>query len=233
MIDIHCHILPGIDDGSKDFEESIKMAFFAAEEGVRTIVATPHVDDDSLNSETINDLTMALNHKLKVLSIPIEIIPGAEISYVLPEEFIKNYTINNNGYVLIEFPHSHLPAGAVEKLLAITSHGMKPIIAHPERNPSVIKNPGLLSDLAAETGAAVQVTAASIAGDFGRRIQMCSHHLLKKGIVDLIASDAHSMRFRPPSMNRGLRAAGRLIGRKHVEKLTIENPKAVINGLSF
>ncbi len=233
MIDIHCHILPFIDDGAKTIEESIEMARIAAKDGIRKIVATPHVGEKMVSSEVIKDKTNELNSLLIELFIPIAILPGAEIIAGMPVDSVKKYSINNNGYVLIEFPHSHLPHNAIEILQNIISEGLKPIIAHPERNPSIFKKPDMLINLVEKTGVGVQITASSLSGDFGRKIRSCSQYLLKKGAVDIIASDAHSAHFRTPKIFKALKAAGKIIGRNNAQKLVYDNPEAVINGETF
>jgi protein-tyrosine phosphatase len=192
MIDIHCHILPGIDDGALDFEKSIEMAFIAAEDGIKTIVATPHVNSPSLTPETIASLTNKLNEKLVELKIPVNIVTGGEIVYGLPVDMKKKYSINNNGFILLEFPHSHMPINSKSVIEKLKLEGYRSIIAHPERNPTIIRNPEVLIDIVESTNAIAQITADSIIGTFGRRIRNCARYLLKKNAVKIIASDAHS-----------------------------------------
>ncbi len=230
MIDIHCHILPGIDDGSESYDESIEMAKASAAEGVSTIVATPHIYDDCIGIDILQKKTDELNKRLNTDSVPVKILFGGEIYADLSPEIFSRHSMNGNGYVLVEFPHSHLPARSYDILQSLSSNGLRPLIAHPERNPSVINNPRLLIELVKNTGAAVQVTSSSIAGDFGRRIKMCSHFLLKKGVVDIIASDSHSMRFRLPGLLKGVKTAGKIIGKEAAGYLVNENPLAIING---
>ncbi len=230
MIDIHCHIIPDVDDGSDSYEESIEMVKAAAKEGVTKMIATPHIHDDSIGLDFLRLKTEELNMRLRKESVPVEIFFGGEVYADLSYEIFKKYSMNGNGYVLVEFPHSHLPARSYEILQNLVSRGLKPVIAHPERNPSVVNNPRLLIDLTQKTGAVVQVTASSIAGEFGRRIRMCSHYLLKNGAVDIIASDSHSMRFRMPGLMKGVKAAGKIIGREGAGRLVNENPFAVLNG---
>jgi protein-tyrosine phosphatase len=112
----------------------------------------------------------------------------------------------------------------------MTSSGLKPLIAHPERNPSIIKNPDILVDLVAKTGAGVQITANSLVGGFGRGIRMCSQYLLKKRVVHIIGSDAHSTGARPPGLLSALKIAGKIAGRENVQKLVYANPEAVLSG---
>ena len=231
MIDIHCHILPAIDDGSESYEESVEMVKASATEGVTKMIATPHIYDDSISLDVLRAKTEELNRRLRDASVPVEVFFGGEIYADLSCEIFKKYSMNSNGYVLVEFPHSHLPARSIDILQSLKSEGLKPLIAHPERNPSVIKNPKLLIELVQNTGAAVQVTSGSIAGEFGRRIRMCSHYLLKNGVVDIIASDSHSMRFRLPGLIKGVKTATKIIGKEAAACLVFDNPLAVLNGL--
>lgn len=230
MIDIHCHILPGIDDGAQTMDASVEMAKIAAGEGISKIVATPHINENSPDFGVIMGRVAELNQRLGELSVPVDIFGGGEIVAGMPAEFVRQYSINSNGYVLIEFPHTHLPLSSESILNRYVAEGLKPVIAHPERNPSVIKNPGTLIALVNTTGAVVQITSASITGGFGRRIRLCSRYLLKKGIVHIIASDAHSPEFRPPVFSKGLEVAAKIIGRENARKLVYDNPEAVING---
>lgn len=233
MIDIHCHILHALDDGAKTIDESIEMAKIAAKDGVRTIVATPHVGEKIISFDEIRTKVNELNDRLIELFIPVEILPGAELISGMPVKSIEKYTINDNGFVLIEFPHSHLPHNSFEIISDIISHGLKPVIAHPERNPSIIKKPDILVELVEKTGAGVQITANSITGGFGRRIRLCSQYLLKKKVVQIISSDAHSIRSRRPGLSLALKASGKILGRKNVQKMVYDNPEAVINGGSL
>jgi len=229
MIDIHCHILPGIDDGALSVEDSVKMARVAASDGIRKVVATPHISDGQCLQETIKEKIHHLNHVLDELGIPVEILPGAEVQYLFDPLKIKACTINNTAYALIEFPFEYLPSTAKEIIFKLIINGLKPIIAHPERNLSIIRNPEMLLHLLDEQ-VYVQITADSIAGTFGREIEKCATHLLKKGWVDVMASDAHSSGYRCPNLSKGLRRAEKIIGKQNAQRLVKENPEAIISG---
>lgn len=228
MIDIHSHILPEIDDGSRSLEESIEMARVTAEEGITSIVATPHVDSPAMTPELIREKADLLNFALKDAGIPLTVLTGGEVVSGFLPELARKFSINGSDYVLLEFPLSHIPANAVEILQAYAGAGLKPVIAHPERNPSVISSPDILARMISETGAIVQITSGSLTGGFGRRPRLCSEYLLKKGLVHVIASDTHSMRVRTPGLKGGLKAAGKIIGRKKAGKLVLDNPAAII-----
>jgi|WetSurMetagenome_2_1015567.scaffolds.fasta_scaffold02389_4 protein-tyrosine phosphatase len=229
MIDIHCHILPGIDDGPSDMAESIEMARIAAGDGITTIVATPHLRDGADMADIIASGAADLNRYLDELAIPVKILLGADINVMLSIPSLKDYTINGTRYLLYEFPHTHMPGNAGVIIFNAMSVGLHPIITHPERNPSVIKDPNIIIDLR-ETGPLVQITAGSLTGYFGPGSKECALYLLKKGAVDIIATDAHSCEGRRPVLSEGLHVAEKILGRKKAALLVQANPLAVIEG---
>ena len=231
MIDIHCHIIPGVDDGSPDMRTSVDMAVAAAGDGLKTIVATPHIQSEALSPAMIKKHVEILNARFMETGIPVTVVPGGEVASFLPVSMMKNYSINGNGYILLEFPHSHMPLSARETILNIMSEGLYVIIAHPERNPSVIRNPDILFDLVETTGACVQITANSITGGFGPVVKSCARHLIKKGSVTVIASDAHSAGSRKPALSEGLKVAAKIVGHDRAERMVLDNPRSVILGL--
>lgn len=229
MIDIHCHILPSMDDGASSMEESLAMARIAVADGIGTIVATPHVKNDIPPAQWIADKISCLKDNLKKNGISLEILPGGDVASVLPVDIVTRYTINGTCYVLLEFPHSHLPANAEQTIFEWQLAGLTPIITHPERNPSILSHPGSLGRLV-EAGALVQVTAGSLAGHFGVDSRACACHLVSSGLVHILASDGHSSRHRQPLLSEGLHVAMQLIGKEAAIKLVEDNPAAVISG---
>ena len=229
MIDIHCHILPDIDDGASDMDESIQMARIAASDGITRIVATPHVKDTFPPLRGIKDSIERLNHTLKQNNISVEILQGADVYALLDPSLFKGYTINHTEYILIEFPHSHFPIQAKEAIFRIITGGYRPIITHPERNPSIIRNPHLMIELL-DDNIHLQITADSLTGAFGPDSQACASYLLSKDVVSFIATDAHSAHHRRPVLSEGLRAAEKIIGKEKALRLVTTNPQAVING---
>ena len=229
MIDIHCHILPGIDDGPTEMQESIKMAEIAARDGITKIVATPHISNTLHAVSSIRNSIARLNKRLADLGISLEIIQGADVNAMLDVSLLKGYTINNTHYILVEFPHSHLPNSMKEVLFKMMVQGYRPIITHPERNFSVLKDPRVLFELI-NGGVLAQITADSITGTFGVDIQECSRYLLKKNMITFIATDAHSSHHRKPILSRGLKAAEKIIGKEKALKLVTVNPEAVVKG---
>lgn len=229
MIDVHCHILPSMDDGSSSMEESLAMARIAFADGIRTIVATPHVKNDIPAPAVIAEKIRMLAGLLRQEGLPLEILPGGDVAFMLPVEVVSRYTVNKTAYVLLEFPHSHLPAHAEQTIFEWQLAGLRPIITHPERNPSILNHPDSLERLVG-AGALVQVTAGSLAGDFGVDVQSCAGYLVTSGWVHILASDGHSSRHRLPRLSEGLQAAARLIGEAEAFKLVRDNPATVISG---
>jgi protein-tyrosine phosphatase len=229
LIDIHCHILPGIDDGPSDIKESIEMAKIAALDGITKIVATPHIKDTLYPVAKIEKSIEVFNTSLIEMGIPVEIIKGADVNAMLDPSLLNDYTIKNTGYILIEFPHSHLPKNSKEILLKMMIKGFHPIITHPERNFSVIKKPDILFELL-DTGLLVQITADSLTGYFGVDTQECAFYLLERGAVSFIATDAHSSSQRRPVLSEGLKVAEKLIGKEKADNLVTLNPESVISG---
>ncbi len=229
-IDLHCHILPGLDDGPENLDESIRMAEIAWSERIGNIVATPHIRENIFSPELIREKIRVLNEALNKRDIPVEIHYGADVSVRLPTELMRSYTLNGTGYILIEFPYTHItPSMVRERLFAIMTAGLTPILTHPERNPSVIRDPDAFIDLLSE-GMYLQLTASSLTGEFGEEVRACASYLLKRRVVDLIATDAHSVRWRPPLIEDAVEAARRIVGEDVAERLVSENPARVLTG---
>ncbi|OPL12107.1 MAG: hypothetical protein AVO38_03505 [delta proteobacterium ML8_D] len=229
MIDCHCHILPQIDDGASNIEVSLEMAKIASADGIRKIIATPHISDNFYSPADIKNRVNRLNRYLAENQVPVLIYPAAEVSIALDISLFSQYTMNHTAYILIEFPHDYLPPFAPKLLAWILARGLTPIIAHPERNFDVIQNPDSFIDLL-HTGIYTQITGGSLTGDFGTAAQHCAAFLLDAGVVDIIASDAHSSRIRPPVLSKAVEVASARIGQKAALKLVRDNPTAVLTG---
>ncbi len=232
MIDIHCHILPGIDDGSSSLEESLAMADIAVADGIHTIVATPHIKGEVHLPQFLQQQVVKLNEVLTKRNYPLQILVGADVSAMLPPQEIARYTINGSNYFLLEFPHSHLPKQARQMVFNMCMAGLRPIITHPERNPSIIREPELLFSLV-DSGCLVQITAGSLTGNFGADSRDCASYMLKRGQVHFLATDAHSATHRRPVLSEGVSAASAIIGDEAAQKLVTSNPAAVLSGRSL
>lgn len=231
MIDIHCHILPDIDDGPKTFEQSVAMARMAADDGIAAIVATPHLNEKMYDPVEISRRISWLRHLLRQENVPITILQGADVSIVFKPNQVQDFTINDTEYILVEFPHTHLPKNAAELLQQYLDAGFKPIITHPERNGSIVNAPNLLMELVQEN-VYVQVTAGSITGEFGKQSQQCAQFLLRSGVVDIIATDAHSTSHRKPRLSQGMEAAAKIVGHDLAQKMVFGTPMKIISGLA-
>ncbi len=218
MIDIHCHILPGIDDGSPDMETSLKMAEIAAKDGIRTIIATPHVAASDYPRQNIVDAVLALNTHLAEKNIPVTILFGAELEAHIALAAAEQFCLAGSSFLLVEFPHSYLPSDADDLVFALIGRKITPIIAHPERNAQIAQEPWLLGPLL-ELGAQAQLTASSITGELGMAAKACAIYLLQKGMAHYIASDSHSPGFRKPVLSKAVRQAAKIIGKTEAEKL--------------
>jgi len=197
MIDIHCHILPGLDDGPTEIEESLLMAREAVNEGIKIIIATPHHRNnryENSKSHILRNIT-EFSNKLREENIPLEILPGQENR--IYGEIIEDYhkgeilTLSNSNYLFIEFPTSSVPRYTEKLFYDLLTEGLTPIIVHPERNKELQGNSNLLYDLV-RNGALTQITAASLIGNFGKSIQKFSRQLIEYNLTHFIASDAHN-----------------------------------------
>ncbi|MGE7761374.1 tyrosine-protein phosphatase [Peribacillus sp. NPDC097895] len=198
MIDIHSHILPEMDDGSGNIQESIEMARKAVEQGITDIIATPHYIKGKYENdkEKVEEETRKLNQVLDEMDIPLKVWPGQEIriSDVLIDDYDNNKImgLNASRYILLELPLNHVPRYMERLIYDLQMKRMTPIIAHPERNLEIIKNPQLLKELIWK-GAYSQITAGSITGKFGWRTKRFSKFLVHSGLTHFIASDSHNV----------------------------------------
>jgi len=212
MIDIHSHILPGIDDGSTNIEMSLEMLKMAEEKGTRVMVATPHFI--SGRYENHYDEVFALYQELKLIAkaagIKVQILLGQEVmldSYSLKlckEKILRG--INGSKYMLIEFPMDVMPKDTLDLIYELRLLGINPIIAHPERYKYIYETPTVINDFI-EEGCAFQINTGSLEGLFGKKVQDCARLLVQEGLTNFIASDAHSVSRRCPGLKEGFREA--------------------------
>lgn len=233
MIDIHTHILPGIDDGAKDIEESLKMAQIAANDGITRIIATPHVIT-GLYENKKQDIIKAvaiLNTQLTKQHIPVEILPGAEyrLEPELPRQLSRGelLTLNNSGrYLLVELPDAFIPKYTEDVLYQIQLQGITPVIAHPERNMILCKDPGRLKELILR-GMTAQVTTSSITGAFGTQPRKSGLYFIKQQLIHIIASDAHSCSGRIPELKACSQIITQRFGQQTSRVFFRENPERI------
>lgn len=235
MIDIHTHILPGIDDGPQTIEESIEILKKATEEGIKTIVATPHVLEVPSESD-MQRLRGAFNRVKNAIireGIDIKIILGAElfISPDLPKTIKENreLTINNgNKYVLIELPMNEIPLFTEQTIFELQLQGIVLIIAHPERCFEIQKDTNRLFDLV-QKGVLTQLNSGSLTGIYGKKVQKTAKSLLKKNLIHMIASDIHKISDGLYPLLKGVNAVADIIGKKKAKKMVTYIPEQIIS----
>lgn len=237
MIDLHNHILPGLDDGANDIEESLAMAEIAAEDGITMLVATPHVMSGAFDNRKADILQKVkeLNQLLESQKIPLQILPGAE--YHLDSDLLRRLsagdllTINDSGqHLLVELPASMVPDYTGRILYELQLQGITPIIAHPERNIGFEREPELLRKFISR-GILTQITSGSITGMFGKSVKKTAWSFLQEGYAHLIASDAHSAHVRSPALSHAFLELERRWGTDYARTLSYENPRLIIAGL--
>lgn len=237
MIDLHTHILPGLDDGSRDIEETLVMLQMAAKDGVEILAATPHVITGDYHSERedILQAVAALNQEIERAHIPVQVVPGAEIRLEpdLPQRQSRGelMTINDTGrYLLVELPTAYIPDYTERVLYDLQLQGITPIIAHPERNIGFNNHPDMLVELVSR-GILLQITTGSITGLFGKNTQKTTLKLIQEGCVHIIATDMHSLRgHRSPEMSPAYTRVQKHFGTETAEILTCINPERIIKG---
>ncbi|HUV50168.1 MAG TPA: CpsB/CapC family capsule biosynthesis tyrosine phosphatase [Anaerolineae bacterium] len=236
MIDIHVHILPGIDDGPSTLKESLEMARIAVENGTRIMISTPHC----LNGVYVNwrkDILSActeLNSALKKHNILLAVLPGSEVrlSPEIMDALDKGrlMTMNDMGrYISLELPDQFIPKAIIGFINRLKNRNITPVITHPERNPAIQHDVKLLSDLIS-AGALSQITAGSLTGGFGQQTLKCCQRIIKLQIVHFMASDAHSPEARPPNLRAAFKNLSYLAGKIRAERIVFEAPQAVLEG---
>jgi len=202
MIDIHSHILPSLDDGAGNWEESILMARSAVQSGVHLLYATPHHENGRYHNEApiVTEAVIELNSQLRALNIPLRVVPGLEVRVY--KELLNDLdrgciiSLNHSRYILIEFPSDRIPNQIEELIHELSVIGKVAILAHPERNKEIARNPQKLFQLI-ESGLLSQITAGALTGAFGRKVCAFALKLCKDNLVHFIASDAHNTSDRP------------------------------------
>jgi len=230
MIDLHSHILRGIDDGARSMEDSLDIARAAVEDGITVIAGTPHVRDDwPTDVGVMEDRVAELRAELEQAGIPLDVRPGGEIALEwipqLSDDQLRRFGLGGNPrYLLVETPYYGWPLALADRLFSLHADGVTPVLAHPERNAEVQANPERLERLV-EGGALIQVTAASVDGRIGRRPQECARRLIDGGLVHMLASDAHHASVREVGMTAAAKAVG---GGALSQWLTYDVPRAIL-----
>ncbi len=230
MVDIHTHVLPGLDDGARTLETSIEMVRIAAATGTTDLVASPHANlefrfDPAVADAKLAELAAASNHSIRLHR-------GCDfhLSYENIEDALQNprkYTIAGGRYLLVEFPDVLIPRGIEAVFDRMLAAGMAPVITHPERNFLLHARIEQMRAWAAQ-GCLLQVTAQSFLGRFGAEARGCAEKLMKAGLAHVVASDAHDTEDRPPRLELAYEHVAARWGRARADALFVHNPAAIV-----
>lgn len=236
MIDTHSHILPGLDDGVPDLEQAIATARLALQDGIDGVICTPHWINGVFKNtrqvilKSIEEFKLSLEQH----DVPLAVYPGAElrVDFELANRIARRelLTLNDTGsYALIELPGEIVPPKMEDFFYSLQIAGITPIVAHPERNLGLIKDPARLYGYI-ESGALTQLTARSLLGKFGGEVRRFSELMLEHGMAHFIATDAHGPKNRAPKLSDALREAEDIVGNINAHQIFRENPLAVVRG---
>jgi protein-tyrosine phosphatase len=236
MIDIHSHILPGLDDGAKSVEETLKMVSQLQEAGFNTLLATPHVIEgkDFLSPEEILAATEQVRERVSEAGISVEILPGAE-NYIFPETAKwaregRLLTLGNTGkYLLVELPMLQIPQYTDRVFFELQINGMTPVLAHPERYRGLVEEPERLIDWA-NKGILFQVDLRSLSGNYGPEARGLAEIMLHSNLIHFIGSDAHHVSRRESTYAEAHQMVKEIVGEIRFQEVTLTNPQAILEG---
>lgn len=232
MIDIHSHILPGVDDGAADLHQALAMLRMAVAEGITTQILTPHIEAGRY-SNTGKSLKQAFTafeaivkkEKIKIeLKLAAEVRIGPELMPMISDEHMPWLgRWQGTNVFLLEFPHRNIPVASINIIKWLRKHNIRPIIAHPERNQELQRDITKLKPFI-EEGCLLQITASSITGQFGREAFDIAKLLLENQAATFLATDSHNLQYRPPKLKESVEAVSKLIGKEKAQELVTTNP---------
>ncbi len=236
MIDIHTHILPGVDDGPRDWEETIALLEEGIGDGITGAVCTSHVMDrlDATVENNLQQIFTRLEEKVRNAGLPISLWLGSEIHCQAHFDHRSRVaTLNGNGkYLLIEFPMNDIPYNAPDMLFHLSLEGISPILAHPERNAAILRKPDLAYNLSMR-GILFQLNAGSLTGQFGRDVKHLAFRMIENRMAHFIASDCHRKGIRPMHLKKAYHAVLERWDENTAAQLFEGNPKLAVSGESI
>ncbi len=237
MIDLHCHLLPGIDDGSPDEATSFEMARIAVADGITFTACTPHIYPGLYenNTRSIRERVTALQVRLDAEGIPLRLTSGAD-AHLTPELLARLRaqtapTLNGGRYFLLEPPHHVAPPHFEEAVFNFVVSGYVPVITHPERLTWVAEHYEAFKRMA-QNGVWMQITSGSLTGRFGKGAKYWGEKMLDDGLVHILATDAHTTRRRAPLLAEGRQAAQKYVGKEEADRLVYERPRAILDDVA-
>ena len=235
MIDLHHHLLPGLDDGAKTIEDSVAMAKLAVADGITHVVCTPHANGQYAYDRAVNEAKLAeLRARLQQQDVALTLGLGCDfhLSYDNiqdAKDHPSRYAINGQSYLLVEIPDYGLPRGLTEIFYELQLAGLTPILTHPERNPTLQADMSRLEEWM-RGGVLIQVTGDSVRGSMGRQAEKMAHQLLARRWVHFLATDAHNTGSRPPRLSEARGIVAKKYSAEYATFLCETNPRAVFEG---
>lgn len=237
MIDLHCHLLPGIDDGARSLDVALLMASMAASDGITVTACTPHIVPGVYNNEgpAIRAAVERLQAAITEAGIPLRLVTGADV-HIAPDLGARlgsgmALTLNDSRYFLFEPTHHILPPRLEDLTFDLMAAGYVPVLTHPERLTWIDGHYGLVKKLA-QSGILIQLTAGSLAGRFGRRPKYWAERILDEGLCDILATDAHDPEHRAPRLHEARILASQRLGEVEATNLVVTRPGGILNNVS-
>lgn len=237
MIDLHSHLLPGIDDGAPDLETSLEMARLAVADGIRVMACTPHIMPGYYDNTgpQIRSAVKELQAHLDASDIPLTLVHGADV-HLVPDlagglKAGRLLTLANSRYFLFEPPHNTAPPRLPEAVFDVMAAGYHPIITHPERLRWIEDHYDTMR-LLVDRGAWMQLTAGSVTGRFGKRVQYWAERMLDEGLVHILATDAHNVRNRSPKLSHAVECVSQRLDPKAAHDMVMTRPRMVLTDAS-
>jgi protein-tyrosine phosphatase len=234
MIDLHCHMLPGIDDGAADVEVALEMARLAVADGITITACTPHIMPGVYGNTgpQIRAAIDSFSEALKAAGIPLTLVPGADVHLATDlVAGLKNgqvLRLNDSRYFLFEPPHHVMPPRLEHAVFDIMSAGFQPVLTHPERLTWIEDHYDVMQKLA-HAGVWMQITCGSVTGRFGRRPQYWADRMIDEGLVHILATDAHNLRNRSPSMAKSREMVAERLGEAEAANMVLHRPRGILD----